>query len=99
MISYSDEENDNYTNDNNIYKSDKSDEIYLMNPCSHKNLRNITGFTNLNGENYMKYICIVLNNKLNSQQKINILDCKTENQALKKINSFGINYTHSHEFE
>ena len=53
----------------------------------------------ISSKNYMKYICIVLNNKLNSQQKINILDCKTENQALKKINSFGINYTHSHEFE
>ena len=84
--------------DNNISKSGKSDEIYLMNPYLHKNLRSITGFTNLNGENYMKYLCIVLDNKLNSQQKVTILDCKTDKQALKKINSFGINYTHSHEF-
>ena len=70
-----------------------------MNPYLHKNLRSISGFTNLNGENYMKYLCIVLDNKLNSQQKVNILECKTDSQALKKINSFGIKYTHSHEFK
>ena len=91
--------NSSCVDEDNISKSGKSDEIYLMNPYLHKNLRSITGFTNLNGENYMKYLCIVLDNKLNSQQKLTILDCKKESQALKKINSFGINYTHIHEYE
>ena len=74
-------------------------EKYIMHPKLHKELCSVNGFSNLNGDNYMKHICIIFDKNLNSQQKIKILDCKTNTQALNKLNSFGLNYTHTYTWE
>ena len=74
-------------------------EKYIMHPKLHKELSRINGFTNLNGDNYMKHICIIFDKNLNSQQKIKILECKTNTQALNKLNSFGLSYTHTYSWD
>lgn len=84
----------------NFSKSDISDEQfehYLMTPHLHKDLKQVNGFTNLNGDTYMIYIIIVLDKYLSSQQKIKIIECNSETQALNKLKSFGIKFTHNYE--
>ena len=79
--------------------NDKIKEKYMMHPKIHKDLSGINGFTNLNGDSYMKHICIIFDKELNSQQKIKILECKTTKQALYKLCLFGYSYTHSYQLE
>lgn len=74
-------------------------EKYIMHPKLYKDLMGVNGFTNLNGDNYMKHICIIFDKDLNSQQKIKMLSCKTNTQALNKLTLFGIKYTHNYQLE
>ena len=77
---------------------DPNHEKYIMHPTLHNELSCVHGFTNLNGDNYMKHICIIFDKELNSDQKFKILRCRSSTQALKKIESFGIKYSHNHTY-
>ena len=78
--------------------TDLNYEKYIMHPTLHTELSSVHGFTNLNGDNYMEHICIIFDKELTSDQKFKILRCSNSTQALKKLQSFGIKYTHNHSY-
>lgn len=71
---------------------------YLMNPKVFKLImRDLThlknDFTKINGNTYQEYITIILKNELNEKQKDNILNSSTEEEAIKLLDIYKINYS------
>ena len=66
---------------------------FLMHPNVFKQLSNVEGFSNVNGDTYQKYITIILDKSLNDKQKEEILNCKTDENALKLLTNFNIPYS------
>jgi hypothetical protein len=67
---------------------------YIMSPELFSQLSNVRGFTNMNGSNYQEHINMIFDNRLNQEDKNNILTMNIEN-ALSYIEDLGITFTHS----
>ena len=65
-----------------------------MSPELFSQLSNVRGFTNMNGSNYQEHINMIFDNRLNQEDKNNILTMNIEN-ALSYIEDLGITFTHS----
>jgi len=64
-----------------------------MHPNVFKQLSNVEGFSNVNGDTYQKYITIILDKSLNNKQKEEILNCNTVENALNLLTNFNIPYS------
>ena len=59
-----------------------------------KELRNLRDdFAKINGDTYQKYITIILDKKLTEEQKQEIIKSKTDEDALKLLDTFKISYS------
>ncbi len=67
--------------------------LYIMTPALFENLKSVNGFTNLNGNTYKEHICIIFSSALTDEQKINIINKTTCDDALKYLGTI-IQYTH-----
>ena len=67
--------------------------VYLMSPTLFEGLRNVSGFTSMNGKTYPEHICIILNDQLTQDQKNSIKSKTTEEDVLAYLKTI-INYTH-----
>ena len=65
-----------------------------MAPELFSQLSNVRGFNNMNGNNYQEHINMIFDNRLNQEDKNNILSRNIEN-ALSYIKDLGITFTHS----
>ena len=70
-----------------------------MNENLFKQLSNVRGFNNLNGNTYQEHITIIFDKILTNSQKTIILRESTGGEALNMLDIFGIKYTHEYEYE
>jgi len=70
---------------------------YIMTPQMFKGLCCLRGFNELNGKNYQEHICIIMEDKLDNNQKNKIHECQTEEEALKYLSTI-IDFTHNTDF-
>ena len=70
---------------------------YIMSPELFNNLSFVRGFNTLNGKNYQEHICIIMEDKLDNNQKNKIHECQTEEDALKYLSTI-IDFTHNTDF-
>jgi len=68
--------------------------LYIMTPALFENLKSVNGFTNLHGNTYKEHICIIFSSTLTDEQKINIMNKTTCENALKYLETI-TQYTHS----
>jgi mannitol/fructose-specific phosphotransferase system IIA component (Ntr-type) len=64
-----------------------------MHPSVFKQLSKVGGFSNVNGDTYQKHITIILDKSLNDKQIEEILNCKTDEEALELLKTFKIPYS------
>ena len=65
-----------------------------MNENLFKQLSNVRGFNNLNGNTYQEHITKIFSNELTYDQRTKILRESTAEGALKLLEEFDIDYTH-----
>ena len=70
--------------------------LYIMDPKLFKQLINIDGFTHINGNTYNEHIILTFNNILLDEQKNKIQRAETNEDALKLLSEFNINFTHEY---
>ena len=66
---------------------------FIMHPNLFESLKNVQGFTNLNGNNYFEHICIIFEDKLLKEQKEHIKQTNDVKKALEYLTTI-IPYTH-----
>lgn len=66
---------------------------YIMSPGLFNTLSNVRGFNDMNGNNYQQHINIIFDNRLNSEEKSNILNL-SDRKALVYLHNLGIEFTH-----
>jgi len=68
--------------------------LYIMTPAMFEELKSVSGFTTANGNTYKAHICIIFSSTLTDEQKINIMNKTTCENALKYLETI-TQYTHS----
>ena len=69
---------------------------YIMTPYMFNNLKNVSGFTGMNGETYSEHICILFDSQLSENQKEKIKSEQTPQVALDYLGTI-VEYTHDYD--
>ena len=68
---------------------------YLMSPELYEQLKFVRGFTDINGDSYMKHIVMILKEVLTDELKQLILKQTSDQDALAILKDHSISYTHA----
>jgi len=70
---------------------------FLMSPGQYYHLSSVSGFTNWNGKTYQEHIIINFIDIFTNNQKLEIEETESTNEALELLQTWNINYTHIFE--
>lgn len=70
---------------------------YIMSPSLFQEMRQISGFNNMNGKTYSEHICIIFKDKLTDAQKQKIQEIEANEDALEYLGSI-VKYTHKFNY-
>lgn len=70
---------------------------YLMSPEQYSHLSSVSGFTNWNGKTYQEHITINFSDIFTNNQKVEIEETNSINEAFELLQTWNINYTHNFE--
>ena len=71
---------------------------YLMSPELYEQLKHVNGFTDMNGDSYVKHIVMIMKELLTDELKQIILEQNGAQEALVILNDYSISYTHAIQY-